>query len=86
MTTGECCMGAHRAAVGALHRAEQLLLQAISLLVIQLLIRGAQRSQGLGQVVGRLAERVEKLLAGLHIGRDIRPRVVPRSAGSIGQS
>ena len=68
MTAGEPCVGALGTAVGALNGPEQLLLQAISLLIVQLLVRCGQRRECAGEVIDRLAERVEELLARFYGG------------------
>ena len=54
MTAGEPCVGALGTAVGALNGPEQLLLQAIGLLVVQLLVRCAQRRECASEVIDRL--------------------------------
>ena len=58
-------MSPPRAAVGELDRPEELLLEPVGGLLVELLVRGTERGQRGGELVGRLRDGVEQLPARL---------------------
>ena len=61
---GELGVRALGAPVGRLHRAEELLLEPVGALVVERLIRIAQRSERDGDLVDGLGDLVQQLLSG----------------------
>ncbi len=64
-----------RAAVGDLDRPEQLLLELVGVLLVELLVRLAERGERDGQLVDRLRDDVEEVLArfGVRVGHAVQP-------------
>src|SRR4051794_15511695 len=68
----EAGVGALRAPVRRLHRAEELLLESVGGVLVELVVRHAERGQRRAELADRLGERVEHFLPGLDraVGHD----------------